>query len=157
MWRVFSASKGTSLWGTFEDLIAVVIVVGGFRFRGVVRAPWRALVVGSLFRPPVWSSGRRTGPGLIFRSWPTPLALIVRLLRVGLPLHPPLLNWTVAAGVVILRACRATRAARLTARAVPSSSIWLAIGCNALPVAALLLRSWPAVSLLSELKKKVHS
>lgn len=141
----------------FEILITVVVlVVGAFRFRAVVRAAWGALVFGSRLRCSVWSSfgccDRRAGLGFILWSRPTPLALIVWLLWVGLSLHPLLLHGTVAARVVILGACRAPRAARLTARAVPTP-IWLAVGLDALPVAALVIRSWPAVSLLSVWEK----
>lgn len=164
MWRVFSALQEMSLWGRFEDLIAVVVlIVGAFGFWAVVRAARRALVVWSRFGSPVWSSvGRRngrSGPGLVVWSRPTPLALIVRLLRVGLPLHPPLLHWTVAARVVVFGACRAPRAvcrapraACLTARAVPTS-IWFAVRRNALPVAALVIRPWTAFSLVSVWEK----
>ena len=148
-----------------EDLIAVVIVVGGFAFRAVVRVAWGAvvraargaLVVWSCLRCPVRPSvggcDRGAGPGLVVRSRPTPLALVVRLLRVGLPLHPPPLHRTVAARVVV-GACRAPGASCLAARAVPTS-VGLAVGGNALPVVALVIRSWTAVSLLS-VWEKVH-
>lgn len=145
-----------------EDLITVVIIVGGFAFRAVVRAAWGALVVWPCLRSPVWSPVGRcdggTRPGLIVGSWLTPLALIVRLLRVRLPLHPPLFHWTVAAWLIVLRARRASRAAcfaagapraaGLTARAVPTS-IGLTVRRNTLPVVTLVIRSWATVSLMS--------
>lgn len=150
-WLVFSA------W--HKCLITVVgLIVGALRLRAVVRAAWRTLIVWSRLRCSVWSSlGSWDGwarLGFIFWTRPAPLALVVWLLRVGLPLHPSLLHWTVTARVVIIGSRRPPRATRLTAGAVPAP-IGLAVRRNALPVLPLVFGSWPAVSL--SVWEKVHS
>ena len=151
MWTVL---HGTIPEEGFKDLVAVV-VVGAFGFGGVVRATRGALVSWSHLRSSVWCRDGWTRPGVIVWSRPTPLALVVWLLRVGLALHPPLLHRAVAARVVLPRARRAPRAAGLAARLVPTAirlvptSVRVTVRSNALCVASLVIRSWTTVSLLS--------
>lgn len=141
MWKEFWAWPGASLWRVCSLVAVLVLVVGGLRLRAVVGATRGPLVrrrLGRSVRAPVRRRGGGSGPGLVVRAGAAPLALVVGLLRVGLPLHPPLLHGPVAARVVLVRAGGAARAAGLAARAVPAA-VRLAVGGDALPVAALAL------------------